>query len=1586
MQNYVRIGREFRVNLSAAGEQGDPTVVGTHNAYQIFWTDLAADPSAGGVSLQAFNPTRHDRINGNTLLNTVTSGAQSDSNAVYLAGGWVASMWTDASGIGGDASGTGIKAQFLDSAGGKYMGEYLVNTTTAGNQYDGAAAALGANNYVVVWTDESAGTPVIRGQLLATRTKTGGELLISTGSLPATDAVVAPLVSGGFVVAWRTGDASGSAIRAQVYAASTSGPVKAIGEMEIASGPGGALQAPAIASLGGGRFAVAWQTVDGAGDAGIAARIFDSSGLPAGPEIAVTGNAPGAQTDVSIVALPSGGFLVGWTSGPEGARDVYVQSYGADGAPIGSAILVSEVAAGDQFDLSMAVIIGGDAVLSWAERDLSGDLNVKAQVLRLASAAPLVGTSGPDTMTGTAGGDFIYGGDGNDTIRGGDGNDVIRGEGGDDMLYGELGSDVLEGGIGNDRLEDRTQGMDSLDGGDGNDVLFVVRTNTPTVRDSVSMTGGTGDDIIHYEGMGSDLTIDAGDGDDRLELGFQEDVNAVVTLGGGRDLIQFLAPAPTQFRTPVVRITDFQTGNGGDRLDLSKIVAAADPFFTHDIIFRQVGADASLQMRLTSNGLYITLATFQNRHVTEFTSENFGGIRVPATRIVSTTSQNSDPLVGEPAVLIDGAGVTFTNLAGAQIKAADSAATAAGAVAIRAPGVTVENRGLIAAANSTSTTYLETPAITGSEHADRIINTGTILGAVRLGAGDDYFYELINASNNSSFTTLVNLGAGNDTAEFDLNGATRINSIDVQGGEGFDTLIVRGIAGMVNGEFGQSSGIEAFRLIASASASISFRYKPVADNIYLSPGLTMIIPEVFNVPPYPWTAVPFGTLHLEGGHLSTALHASFQTILGTDADETVNLLNSPRATPGTIANSIGSISLGGGNDHLTWGSNQPRPEAADGGAGDDRLTVHQSAPAIDLSVFKSFETIHYYIWNFLTGTTATVSGIGPATSKLLLEHWFRSQTIELQGAEAPGLAVGIGATKLANLAGSTIGGVADRYLIDPAQTASLANNFDNRGTVQGDVRLGAGNDIFSNAGTVGGSVDLGDGNDTYNGLAGGSVGGTVRGGAGDDVYTVAHAGDRIEEDAGGGTDEVRTALAAYTLGANFEKLTGLSLSAQALTGNGLDNVITAGPGGAHIAGGGGADTLSGGAGADRFVYLSLSDSQTGTLDRILNFAAGDKVDLSALGRVQLTFAEASDNNILYTLLTVTGASGTMAIRIDGRIARTDVTADSGHWGTAGDDIVEGSEEGDDIQGLGGNDRLFGRGGNDSMAGGAGNDELDGGAGADAMAGGTGDDVYFVDEAGDTVSENPNEGSDEVRTGLSAYTLGANAERLTGTSGAHQALTGNALDNVIAAGSGGARIVGGGGADTLSGGAGADVFVYLSAADSVSGAADRILGFGAGDRIDLGALGRVRLSFAQGSDNGTAFTLLTAAPASGGTLAIRVDGVVGRADVIADTRIAGTAGDDLLEGTAEADEMDGLGGNDRLFGGAGNDAMTGGAGNDLLDGGTGADSLDGDEGDDQLFGKDGDDTLAGDGGANLLDGGAGTDNCGSSGEQTLVDCE
>jgi Ca2+-binding RTX toxin-like protein len=210
-------------------------------------------------------------------------------------------------------------------------------------------------------------------------------------------------------------------------------------------------------------------------------------------------------------------------------------------------------------------------------------------------------------------------------------------------------------------------------------------------------------------------------------------------------------------------------------------------------------------------------------------------------------------------------------------------------------------------------------------------------------------------------------------------------------------------------------------------------------------------------------------------------------------------------------------------------------------------------------------------------------------------------------------------------------------------------------------------------------------------------------------------------------------------------------------------------------------------------------------------------------------------------------------------------------------------------------------GNDSIRTGSGSDYIDGGAGTDTMIGGAGSDIYLVDNSGDVVTENANEGTDEVRTTLATYSLASlvNIENLTGTAAADvaQTLTGNGANNVID---------GGVGADAMTGGLGDDTYVVDNAGDVVTEASS------------------------EGTDNVRTST-------ASYTLGADVENLTG----LSNDGQALTGNDQVNVITAAA-------GDDVIVAGAGNDQILAGAGNDELDGGTGADAMTGGAGDDTYF--------------------------------------
>lgn len=226
----------------------------------------------------------------------------------------------------------------------------------------------------------------------------------------------------------------------------------------------------------------------------------------------------------------------------------------------------------------------------------------------------------------------------------------------------------------------------------------------------------------------------------------------------------------------------------------------------------------------------------------------------------------------------------------------------------------------------------------------------------------------------------------------------------------------------------------------------------------------------------------------------------------------------------------------------------------------------------------------------------------------------------------------------------------------------------------------------------------------------------------------------------------------------------------------------------------------------------------------------------------------------------------------------------------------------DVVGTAGNDVLNGGAGRDILRGLAGNDTLDGKAGADTLIGGTGNDTYVVDNVGDVVTENPNEGTDLVLSSI-AYTLSADVENLTLSGSSAISGTGNGLDNLLTGNSAANTLIGGAGNDTLSGAAGADTMVGGIGNDTyvVDNTADAVTE-NANEGTDL-IQSTVTYTLAANVENLT-LTGTTAINGTGNTL------------------------DNVLTGNAAVNTLTGGAGNDTLNGGTGADTMVGGLGNDI----------------------------------------------------------
>ena len=519
------------------------------------------------------------------------------------------------------------------------------------------------------------------------------------------------------------------------------------------------------------------------------------------------------------------------------------------------------------------------------------------------------------------------------------------------------------------------------------------------------------------------------------------------------------------------------------------------------------------------------------------------------------------------------------------------------------------------------------------------------------------------------------------------------------------------------------------------------------------------------------------------------------------------------------------------------------------------------------------------------------------------------------------------------------------------------------------------------------------GNSGANILNGGAGADTLVGGTGDDTYIVDHSADAIEELFDGGIDTVLSS-ASYTLSDNIENLNLTGTAAINGIGNDGDNIITGNVGNNTLSGEWGNDTLYGAEGND---VLNGGDA----IDRLfgesgndtLNGGTGADVMTGGMGDDTYVVDNAGDVVIESAGEGIDTVQAGFDYVLGDNIENLILTGNAAIDGTGGEfgNVLTGNDGANVLNGLAGDDTLIGNGGDDTLIG---------GLGADLMQGGIGNDIYVVDDAGDTVVEAANAGSDTVQASID-YTLTDNVENLAFTGSVDLDGTGNALSNTIT-GNDGANILDGGmGADTLVGGSGDDTYIVDNMGDTVVEAAgegtDTVLA-GVNHILDANVENLVLTGTADLEATGNAMDNVLTGNSGSNILAGEggndlLDGGLGADTLVGgsgdDTYMVDNAGDTVVESSgqgtdtvlanvshtlnANVENLELTGEDD--INGTGNDSdnvITGNSGGNILTGGGGNDYLDGSHGADTLAGGGGNDLLEGGLGDDILQGGAGDD--------------
>jgi Ca2+-binding RTX toxin-like protein len=521
------------------------------------------------------------------------------------------------------------------------------------------------------------------------------------------------------------------------------------------------------------------------------------------------------------------------------------------------------------------------------------------------------------------------------------------------------------------------------------------------------------------------------------------------------------------------------------------------------------------------------------------------------TRVFSQAGEQfrNSGKIDEP-ILIDAAGVMLTNADSGRIT---------GSISFARGGSTLVNE-LGGQIRPTTTSTLDTVAVTGSSGSDTIINAGLIYGTVKLGDGSDSYVDRDGQVGG------IDLGAGDDL--YRVEGAG-FRFLKAEAGSGRDRVVIANSNFQIDG--GGLSGFEDVTFEKGGNLQHFSGY----DSISLT-----------GTDPFYFLDSLNPTIDLALKNQSLALTASsIRSVIGGDGADSVEL--------GGGTTVMGDIRLGGGNDIFRMGllslsSGEPVVHGnVDGGTGVDYLELlasEGSRRSFDLTKITGFETVSVNS-SYATKVVEIVSHLVDATQIYV----GMNTTLMLSSSILPNANVSDGNLTLA--AGSTIG----RYgfpLSGPYnQSVDIAQGDDTRSR------------IILNSGTIVGEVRFSVGDDLYDGRSG-NVGGTVYGNAGNDTLLGGSGAERLE--GGFGADRLEGNAGNDTL----------------IGGAGVD-VLIGGAGADILVGGVGADTFLGTTSefsgdrindlqaGDRITltdqaYSSLSYSRHGTS---LDLAGGATIDI-----------------------------------------------------------------------------------------------------------------------------------------------------------------------------------------------------------------------------------------------------------------------------------------------------------------------------------------------------------------------------------------
>ncbi|WP_424965863.1 Ig-like domain-containing protein [Dinoroseobacter sp. S375] len=349
----------------------------------------ASDPAIVTVNITA-SPDGAQPVGGERVVNTST-GTQDNPSVAELpgTGGDFIVVWEN---FGADGDREGIYAQRFDVLGNPIArdgtglpdgvtDEFLVNSTTADDQFQPQVTGYADGGWVVVWTDDledGSSDGVFLQRYNPDGTVNGGQTQVNSfTSSTQNEPDVAVLSNGNTVVVFNaqssagSGDGSSTGISARIF--DTNGNPLAT-EFVVNTETSGAQSSPEVTALSTGGFLVTYvsQTSGTAGDGnsnGIFAQAFDANGAAVGSEFQVNTTVVGSQVAPQITELANGDLVFVWQDDRNdlSSTGIFAQIYDVSGAPVSEEFRVNDRRTSSQSEPDIAALDTGGFVITWTD-------------------------------------------------------------------------------------------------------------------------------------------------------------------------------------------------------------------------------------------------------------------------------------------------------------------------------------------------------------------------------------------------------------------------------------------------------------------------------------------------------------------------------------------------------------------------------------------------------------------------------------------------------------------------------------------------------------------------------------------------------------------------------------------------------------------------------------------------------------------------------------------------------------------------------------------------------------------------------------------------------------------------------------------------------------------------------------------------------------------------------------------------------------------------------------------------------------------------------------------------------------------